>query len=101
MSVPDIRPQDYIRVYAGTGVRRGDGELRRNLVLEVIAIGDPPGRDEWRYVSGRICRDDLRPASRLQHTAVAISGPERSILNLAGQWQLLRRSGNEEGFRRA
>lgn len=91
MSAPDIRPGDFIRVYADTGARRGGYDLRRTLRLEVIAVGDPPGRPEWRFVSGRICRADLTHGNQIQHTCVEVTGGERSILDLAGQWQLLHR----------
>lgn len=91
MSAPDIRVGDFIRAYAGSGARLGDHELRRTLVLQVIAIGDPPGQPGTIYVSGRIARADLRLPQQVQHTALYLSGTERSILNLAGQWQLLSR----------
>lgn len=88
---PDIRPGDFIKVYAGTGVRRGSHELNRTLRLEVLAIADPPGRLDWRFVSGRICRKDLGYGGQIQHICLEITGGERSILALNGQWQLLKR----------
>jgi hypothetical protein len=88
---PDIRPGDFVRVYAGSGALRGDWYLLRSMVLEVLSVADPPGRPDWRYLSGRICRRDLSPAAQLQHTVLEVQGPERSILHLAGQWQLLHR----------
>lgn len=91
MSAPDIKAGDFIRVFGGTGALRCGFELRRTLRLQVIAVGDPPGRPAWRYVSGRICRADLTHGNQIQHTSLEITGIERSILNLAGQWQLLRR----------
>jgi hypothetical protein len=96
VSAPDIRPGDFIRVFAGAGVRRCGFELQRTLRLEVIAVGEPPGRPDWRYVSGRICRADLTHGNQIQHTSLEITGPERSILDLTGQWQLLRRSPSSE-----
>ena len=92
MTAPDIRPGDFIKVYGGTGVLRGAHELQRTMVLQVIAVGDPPGRPGGRYVSGRICRRDLSLGQQPQHTALEVTSTERSILNLTGQWQLLRRS---------
>lgn len=95
MSAPDIRIGDFVRVYAGSGARLGDHALRRNLCIEIIAIGDPPGQPDTIYVSGRIVRADLQLPGRIQHTALYLMGAERSILNLAGQWQLLHRKGSE------
>jgi hypothetical protein len=97
VTAPDIRLGDFIRVYANTGARRRGRDLHRTMVLEVIALGDPPGRPDWRFVGGRICRTDMSHAQQLQHTCLELSGRERSILNLAGQWQLLRRPVLEDG----
>lgn len=91
MGAPDIRPGDIIRVFAGTGARRGGVELQRTLRIQVIAVGDPPGRPDWRFVSGRICRADLTHGNQVQHTCVEVTGLGRSIFDLTGQWQLLRR----------
>lgn len=93
MSAPDIRVGDFVRVYADSGARLGDHALARNLIIEVIAVGDPPGQPNVIYISGRIARADLQLPSRIQHTALYLSGPERSILHLGGQWQLLKRRG--------
>jgi hypothetical protein len=95
VSAPDIRVGDFVRAYAGSGARLGDHALQRNLVIQVLAIGDPPGQPDTVYVSGRIARADLQLPQQVQHTAVYLTGAERSILNLTGQWQLLRRELSE------
>ncbi len=91
MTAPDIRAGDFVRVFADSGALRRGTALRHSLILEVLAVADPPGRPDWRYVSGRICRRDLTHAERIQHTAVEVTGRERGLFDLAGQWQLLRR----------
>jgi hypothetical protein len=97
MSAPDIRPGDYVRVFANSGALTGrQYPLRRTVVLEVIAVGDPPGLPGWRYLSGRICRSDLTPAAQLQHLIVSVTGTDRSILNLSGMWRLLQRPDRQE-----
>lgn len=93
---PDIRRGDIIRAFGKCGAQRGGQELLRTMIIGVLAISEPVRSPEWMFVSGQLLRRDFTPPLQLHYVGIYVSGTERSVLNLSGMWQLLRRPGRSE-----